>query len=47
MIARNDEFIYKYEVVKYNKNIVEYNDEYNLLIDNILNLEKTKVHFVN
>ena len=47
MIARNDEFIYKYEVAKYNKNIVEYNDEYNLLIDNILNLEKTKVHFVN
>ena len=47
MIARNDEFIYKYEVSKYNKNIVEYNDEYNLLIDNILNLEKTKVHFVN
>ena len=47
MIARNDEFIYKYEVVKYNKNIAEYNDEYNLLIDNILNLEKTKVHFVN
>ena len=47
MIARNDEFIYKYEVVKYNKNIVEYNDEYNILIDNILNLEKTKVHFVN
>ena len=47
MIARNDEFIYKYEVLKYNKNIVEYNDEYNLLIDNILNLEKTKVHFVN
>ena len=47
MIARNDEFIYKYEVAKYNKNIAEYNDEYNLLIDNILNLEKTKVHFVN
>ena len=47
MIARNDEFIYKYEVSKYNKNIVEYNDEYNLLIDNILNLEKTKVHFIN
>ena len=47
MIARNDEFIYKYEVVKYNKNIVEYNDDYNVLIDNILNLEKTKVHFVN
>ena len=47
MLARNDEFIYKYEVTKYNKNIGQYNDEYNLLIDNILNLEKTKVHFVN
>ena len=47
MMARNDEFIYKYEVTKYNKNIGQYNDEYNLLIDNILNLEKTKVHFVN
>ena len=47
MIARNDEFIYKYEIAKYNKNIAEKNNEYNLLIDNILNLEKTKVHFVN
>ena len=47
MIARNDENIYKYEVVKYNKYIDKSNDEYNLLIDNILNLEKTKVHFVN
>ena len=47
MKARNDEFIYKYEVAKYNQNVIENNDEYNLLIDNILNLEKTKVHFVN
>ena len=47
MISRNDEFIFKYEVSKYNKNIDENNNEYNLLIDNILNLEKTKVHFVN
>ena len=30
MMARNDEFIYKYEVTKYNKNIGQYNDEYNL-----------------
>jgi len=46
MTARNDEFIYKYELSKYNKKMVGNNDEYNLLIDNILNLEKTKVHFV-
>ena len=46
MTARNDEFIYKYELSKYNKKMIGYNDEYNLLIDNILNLEKTKVHFV-
>ena len=46
MTARNDEFIYKYELSKYNKKMIGNNDEYNLLIDNILNLEKTKVHFV-
>ena len=47
MIARNNEFIYKCEISKYNKNAIKKNDEYNLLIDNILNLDKTKVHFVN
>ena len=47
MVARNNEFIYKYEISKFNKNIIEKNDEYNVLIDNVLNLEKTKVHFVN
>ena len=46
MIARNDEFIYKYELEKYNKNILSVNEEYNALADNILNLDNTKVHFV-
>ena len=46
MTTRNYEFIYKYEIAKYNKEIIGINNEYNLLIDNILNLEKTKVHFV-
>ena len=46
MIARNDEFIYRYELVKYNQNIPGINQEYDLLADNILSLEKTKVHFV-
>ena len=47
MIARNDENIYKYEVTNFNKYCDKSNDEYNLLLDNIMNLEKTKVHFVN
>ena len=46
MIARNDEFIYKCENEKYNKNILEVNKEYDLLLDNVLNLENTKVHFI-
>ena len=46
MIAKNDEFIYKYELAKYNKNILNLDEEYDLLIDNALNLEKTKIHFV-
>ena len=46
MIVRNDEIIYKCETEKYNKNILGLNKKYDLLIDNILKLEKTKVHFV-
>ena len=46
MIARNDEVIYKYAIAKFNKNISVFNEEYDLLTDNIINLEKTKVHFV-
>ena len=46
MITRIDEFIYNYEIIKYNKNISSLNKEYDLLIDNAINLEKTKVHFV-
>ena len=47
MIARNDENIFKYEISKYNKYAGENNDEYNSLINNILDLERTKVEFVN
>ena len=46
MIAKNDEFIYKCENSKYNKNIENANEEYDSLLDNILNLENTKVYFV-
>ena len=46
MIAKNDEFIYKYELTKYNKNIAIFNEEYDSLTDNIINLEKTKSHFI-
>ena len=46
MIAKNDELIYKYESAQFNKNILNLNKEYDLLIDNALNLEKTKTHFV-
>ena len=42
MIAKNDEFIYKYELAKYNKNVSNFNEEYDSLADNIVNLEKTK-----
>ena len=46
MIAKNDEFIYKYELEKYNKDVLSVNEEYNDLEDNILTLENTKVHFI-
>ena len=46
MIAKNDEFIYKYELAKYNKNVSNFNEEYDSLADNIVNLEKTKTHFI-
>jgi hypothetical protein len=47
MLARNDEYIFKYEISKYNNIMSGYNEKYNSLLDNILNLEKTKVHFVS
>ena len=46
MIARSDEFIYKYELANYNKNISSINEEYNTLEENIMTLENTKVYFV-
>ena len=46
MITKNDELIYKYESAQFNKKILNLNKEYDLLIDNALNLEKTKTHFV-
>ena len=47
MVARSDEHILKYEIFKYNKNMSEKNDEYNSLLENIVNLEKTKVDYVS
>jgi hypothetical protein len=46
MIARSDEFIYKYETAKYNKKIPGFNEEYDLLLDNIINIENTKINFI-
>ena len=46
MIAKNDEFIYKCGLAKYNKDILYLNKDYDLLCDNILNLEKAKVRFI-
>ena len=46
MIAKADEFIYKYEIAKYNKNITGFNEEYDLLLDNIINIENTKINFI-
>ena len=47
MVMRNDEHILKYEIFKFNKNMSEKNDEYNSLLENIMNLEKTKVDYVS
>ena len=47
MITRNDEFIYKYENGSYNKNIDKLNIEYDSFLENVLTLEKTKIHFIH
>ena len=47
MVMRNDEHILKYEIFKFNKNMSEKNDEYNSLLENIINLEKNKVDYVS
>ena len=46
MIAKNNEYIYKYESIKYNNIILGLNEEYQSLVDNILNLEKNKLNFI-
>ena len=46
MIARNDEFIYKYESTKYNQIALALNEEYKSLVSNILDLEKNKSSFI-
>ena len=47
MITKNDEFIYKYELAKYNKFLLSFNEEYDSLIDNIVHLEKIKANFID
>ena len=47
MRQKNDEFLYKYELVKYNKNISELNKNYNEFSQNIVDLENARVHFVS
>ena len=46
MIARNDEFIYKCETEKYNNILKGVNEEYDTLLDDVINIETSKVHFV-
>ena len=46
MIARNDEFIYKYQNTKFNKKILGINGEYDSLINDMINIEKSKVLYV-
>ena len=46
MIARNDEFIYKYQNAKFNKKILVINEEYDSLIKDAINIEKSKLLYV-
>jgi hypothetical protein len=46
MIARNDEFIYKYQNAKFNKKILGINGEYDSLIKDVINMEKSKLLYV-
>ena len=46
MMAKNAELFYKYELIRYNKNINEINLEYNDIIDKIQMAEKSRIYFI-
>ena len=46
MIAKNAELIYKYEIMRYNKNICEINNQYNDIINKIQKAEKSRIYFI-
>ena len=46
MMARNDEYIYKYQNAKFNKKIIDFNGEYDSLITDMISTEKSKVLYI-
>ena len=46
MIAKNAEIAYKYELMRYNKNISELNKQYNDILSKIQRAEKSRIYFI-
>ena len=46
MKSKNAELIYKYELIRYNKNISEINNQYNDIINKIQKAEKSRIYFI-
>ena len=46
MIAKNAEIMYKYELIRYNKNISELNIQYNDILSKIQRAEKSRIYFI-
>ena len=46
MLAKNAEIMYKYELMRYNKNITEINNQYNNIINKIKRAEKSRIYFI-
>ena len=46
MKAKNAEIVYKYELIRYNKNISEINIQYNDIISKIQRAEKSRIYFI-
>ena len=46
MVAKSAELVYKYELMRYNKNISEINIQYNDIISKIERAEKSRIYFI-
>ncbi len=46
MVAKNSELFYKYELLRYNKNINDINTQYNDIIAKIQMAEKSRIYFI-